>query len=70
LERAEQLLLQWLSACDRYGAPQDDIALWEEVLAHVAELHAHVCDVRARLSGAVSVIAPPQPPDEARSTHD
>ena len=50
-DRAERLTLALLAQTDRYGASPWQVVEWEEVLDHIASLHAHVQFIRARMDG-------------------
>lgn len=48
-ERSETLALDLLAQTDPYGASAWDTASWEEMLDHVAGLHARLLVLKARL---------------------
>jgi hypothetical protein len=50
-DRAEQLLLELLAQSDRYGGSPWQVVEWEEMLDHVASLHARALLIRARIGG-------------------
>jgi REP element-mobilizing transposase RayT len=50
-DRAEQILLDLLARNNLYGESPWEIVEWEEMLDHVASLHACAVLIRARVGG-------------------